>query len=95
MKGVFMANYMLSTKDNPFNPFTNFDSWLNYDSIHGYNTCNSLDRIAMTSNALSDDMNDEEIIRAMDVLIDAMPDLYIKLEESTADSKLKEIANMS
>lgn len=90
-----MSNYMLTTKDNPFNPFTQFDSWLNHDTTHGYNTCNAIDRIAMTSNALSDDMNDEEIDRAMNVLIDAMPELYIKLEESTADSTLKALANAS
>ena len=44
---------MLTTEDNPFNPFDNFDEWNAYDQSMGYNTCSYLARIAVTSHDLS------------------------------------------
>lgn len=64
-----MAKYMLTTIDNPFNPYENFDSWFMYDSDHGYNTCSYLSRIAYTSDQLSEAENDAEIERAIDEII--------------------------
>lgn len=73
-------DYMLSTIDNPFNPFTQFDSWLNFDIEKGYNTCALMARIARTSEQLSDFENDDEIDRAVEEIIgyDFMH-LYIKV----------------
>jgi predicted dehydrogenase len=47
------TEYMLTTVDNPFNPFTEFEEWLDYDTRMGYNTAAFLDRIAKVSNELS------------------------------------------
>jgi hypothetical protein len=47
-------DYMLTTVDNPYNPFTQWDDWYAYDSRMGYNTPGLLDRIAKTSDELSD-----------------------------------------
>ena len=44
---------MLTTIDNPYDPFTEFDQWLDYDSSKGYNTCGLLSRVARTSPNLS------------------------------------------
>jgi hypothetical protein len=46
--------YMLTTVDNPFNPFTRFDEWLEYDISMGYNTVAFLARVAMVSYDLSE-----------------------------------------
>lgn len=46
--------YMLTTVDNPFDPFTRFDEWLEYDISMGYNTPSFLDRVANVSNELSE-----------------------------------------
>lgn len=46
--------YMLTTLDNPYNPFTQYDDWFSYDTSHGYYTCAYLARITKSSNELSE-----------------------------------------
>ena len=60
---------MLTTIDNPFDPFTNYDSWLNFDLEKGYNSCAYLARIARTSDQFTDEENVEEIERAINEII--------------------------
>lgn len=43
------VEYMLTTVDNPFDPWTMFDEWMSYDVRMGYNTAAFLDRIAIVS----------------------------------------------
>ena len=38
----------LTTFDNPFNPFDQFDDWYLFDVEKGYCSCGYLDRIAKT-----------------------------------------------
>ena len=45
---------MLTTADNPFNPFTQFDEWQKFDESKGYYTCAYLARIVKTSDELSE-----------------------------------------
>ena len=45
---------MLTTIDNPFNPFTQFDEWKVWDEAQGYYTCEYLARIVRTSDELSE-----------------------------------------
>ena len=73
---------MLTTNDNPFNPFNQFDSWFMFDVEKGYNSCAYLSRIAKTSDQMSDDENEEEIERAIDEIIkyDFM-NIYKKVKE--------------
>ena len=56
---------LLTTIDNPFNPFTDFDNWNDFDVAHGYHTCSYLARIAKTSIELSDEDNEEAINSAV------------------------------
>lgn len=60
----------ITTEDNPFNPFTEWNEWYFYDLSKGYSTCERLDRIAKTSSELSDEVNDEELNDAIDQLIE-------------------------
>lgn len=64
-----MSKYMLTTFDNPYNPFEQFISWFLFDVEKGYNTCSYLGRIARTSDQLSEEENDLEIERAIDEII--------------------------
>lgn len=54
-----MAKHMLTTVDNPYDPFTQFDEWNAYDMRSGYNTMAFLARVVKTSHNLSD--ADEEL----------------------------------
>ena len=75
---------MLTTIDNPFNPFKDFDSWFLFDVEKGYNSCAYLARIAKTSNEFTEQEEDEEIERAIDEIIkyDFM-NIYVKVKEDT------------
>jgi len=64
-----MSQVALTTKDNPYNPFTSFTQWFLFDVEKGYNSCSYLGRIARTSEQLSDKENDKEIERAIDEII--------------------------
>ena len=64
-----MAKFMLTTKDNPYNPNTDFDKWFLYDNQKGYNSSAYLARIARTSDALTEEENEQEIERAIDEII--------------------------
>ena len=64
-----MRAVALTTIDNPYDPFEQFNAWYMYDMDKGYSTCSYLDRIARTSNQLSDEENEKEIERAIDEII--------------------------
>lgn len=60
---------MLTTIDNPYSPFNEFDQWFLFDVEHGYNTCAILARVTN----IEEDMTDEEVMieteRAIDSII--------------------------
>ena len=65
-----MSKTMLTTIDNPFDPFTQYDEWYAYDESKGYHTCAYLARIAYTSEELSEEDEDVAIESAIDEIID-------------------------
>ena len=60
---------MLTTADNPFNPFTEFDEWQRFDESKGYNTCAYLARIVKTSDELSETDQNLAIRSAIDEIV--------------------------
>lgn len=61
--------YMLTTHDNPFNPFEDFISWFLFDVEKGYNTCSMLGRVVHISDDMTQVEINTEVERAIDEII--------------------------
>lgn len=73
---------MLTTTDNPYNPFDNFDSWLRFDLDKGYNTCGLLARHTNIDDSFSDEEVNEENERAIKEIIVLDPlNMYTKVSK--------------
>ena len=71
---------MLTTIDNPYDPFNDFTSWYMYDVEHGYNSCSYVARIAKTSEQFTEKENNEEIERAIDeIILHDFLNIYVKV----------------
>lgn len=64
-----MKEYMITTDDNPYDPFDEFEAWYGFDISKGYNTTNRLASIAHTSDTFSAYENNEIVSKAIDELI--------------------------
>ena len=65
-----MAEHMLTTTDNPFHPFTQYDEWLAFDEASGYHTIALLARIVKTSHDLSESDQSKAIEDAIDEIVE-------------------------
>lgn len=80
-----MMEHMLTTVDNPFNPFTEYDDWFAWDEEAGYNTSSFLARIVLSSDELSDADQSLAIEQAIDEIIEEnVLGLYRKVSMETA-----------
>lgn len=77
-----MANECaLTTYDNPFDPFTQFDSWFAFDTEKGYYTCSRIARLTNLTDDMSEVERNREIERAIDKLIEIdILDIYKKVK---------------
>ena len=64
-----MATSMLTTIDNPFDPFEDFTSWMLFDKEKGYDSSERLMRIAQLSDDMTQKEVDDEIERAINEII--------------------------
>jgi len=60
---------MLTTVDNPYDPFTEFDEWNAFDVSAGYNTTSLLARTMKSSVELSDADQSQEMEDAIAVVV--------------------------
>jgi hypothetical protein len=65
-----MPEYMLTTVDNPYDPFTEWDEWFQFDVHQGYNTSAFLARIVTLSPDLPETEQQAIIEQAIDEIID-------------------------
>jgi hypothetical protein len=61
---------MITTFDNPYNPFDEFNLWLMFDKEKGYNSCERMMRLANITEDMTQIEIDAECDRAMDRLIE-------------------------
>ena len=84
-----MVANMLSTSDNPYNPFDNFDEWYEFDTSNGYNSCAYVDRITITSNELSEEDDALAIEQAIDEILKFnITGNYIKVSREFPDTEV-------
>lgn len=75
-----MTEYMVTTKDNPFDPFEEYDDWNRFDQDQGYNTQSYLARLVVlpeepTPNEINDAIND-----AVDkIILNDVLDIYVRV----------------
>jgi hypothetical protein len=75
--------HMLTTIDNPFDPFTEYEEWEAYDEDAGYYTPAYLARVAITSDELSEADQDLSLEDAILEIIDNDPlGIYIRVTEN-------------
>lgn len=61
-----MVVKLLTTVDNPYDPFDQYDDWFAYDSRLGYNSPSLLARVAV----LSDELSDSDQVAAINAAIE-------------------------
>ena len=80
-----MAQCLLTTFDNPINPFTDRDQWLEFDNSHGYHTDQLLAAFNEASSMMEDDEYEYETNLAIDHLLTINPSgMHYKLYEDNA-----------
>ena len=78
-----MTCCMLSTIDNPFNPFEDYTSWLMFDKEKGYDSAERLMRIAKLTDDMTQKEENEEIERAIDEIIKYdILNVYVKVSKT-------------
>lgn len=77
--------YGLTTVDNPYDVFTQFDQWFLYDISKGYYTCSYLGRVVTLSERYSDEENFDSVGEAIDTIIALDPfNLYKKVSRKVS-----------
>lgn len=82
-----MDDCMVTTMDNPWNPFTHYHEWLSYDMEKGYNTGEWIHILTRTSNDLLPEEVDEQIDAGIARLLEIDPyGIHVKLYSYDADT---------
>ena len=83
---------MVTTVDNPFDPFEQFDQWFLFDVEKGYNTCAKLGRLGRISDEMSQKEENDEVERVIDRIIELdFMNIYIKVKRKA--SKLQDMVD--
>jgi hypothetical protein len=81
------TRYMLTTSDNPFSPFSEWDEWYAFDESKGYHSSALLARITNTSDEMSEPDQDIAINQGINDVLDMNDNgLYRKVSQETEKS---------
>lgn len=77
-----MSEFMLSLASNPYDPFVEYDLWLQFDHKEGFDTAGLLARTISSSTELSDAEQDTAVEDAIDSIVNnpSFAGLYKKVE---------------
>lgn len=83
-------DYMVTTKDNPHNYFTEFKEWYQWDTSEGYHTLSLLARLTRTSDELPQQDEESDINDAIDVILtENWNGMYVKVFKPEATKEVK------
>lgn len=68
--------YFITTNDNPFNPFTQFEDWKHADEALGYYTLGLIARVYWGSDELSEEDQSKAFDDAIDKVLDWHGSMY-------------------
>lgn len=81
---------MLTTSDNPYNPFTEWEKWYNFDTTRGYCTSAYLARVTKLSDEMSELEENLELQRAMKEIFRLnLTGNYVLVSEDSVEEFLK------
>lgn len=81
----------VTTMDNPFDPYEQFDSWFMFDERKGYHTCSLLGRTVRLSDDMTEKEEMEENERAVDEIIKYDPlNIYKKVYRQVKDNNTED-----
>lgn len=66
---VTSVEFMLTTTDNPYDPFDEFDKWFTFDTVNGYNTCGLIARLGNFASSLTDKEQTLERLRTFEKIL--------------------------
>lgn len=84
----------LTTIDNPYSPFSQFDDWYSYDTEKGYDCCGYIDRmktvLKQDTTYLSEESEDSVLENVINEIVTTDPTgLFVKVEK-TKENKNKD-----
>ena len=81
----------LTTIDNPFSPFDEFELWLQFDRMHCYNSAELLDRFVRVADCLSEADQELAYEEAVDHIVESPwlnpLGIYKKFKENSVESE--------
>jgi len=81
-----MRRVAITTVDNPYDPFENFNEWYRFDCDKGYGSCQILDRLTSVSDRMTEKEMNSELERGIDELVKADPlNIYAKVVRNFED----------
>lgn len=84
------SDYMVTTMDNEWNPFTHFREWWDTDHARGHNTCEQIDYYCKTSINQDDDVINSDVDFGVDLFFEHnVTGLWYKLYREDGDELIK------
>lgn len=82
----------LTTIDNPYSPFSQFDDWYSYDTEKGYDCCGYLDRMKSLmkedTTYLSPEKEDTILDSIIDIIVNNDPTgMYVKVQKTNENKE--------
>ena len=74
-----ISDCMLTTYDNPYDPFKQFSLWFKTDMMLGHNCCQLLNETAFINTIQSEKLNEKDIQDAIDLIVKENPLIYKKV----------------